>query len=207
MVLGEITPGQVQEYRFHRAQNPTVRPGRNREDAKPPSRSTLHQETVTLRQVLKTAHRHGWLQHAPDLSPPYRTSGKVTHRAWFSPKEYKQLYEATRWRAKNPLRKRWKWECEQLHDYVLFMANTGLCPDEAARLEHRDVEIVEDDATGETILEIEVRGKPGVGFCKSMSGAVTPFDGCARAITRSPATGCFPFTTVNSSIESSKKKT
>jgi hypothetical protein len=28
---------------------------------------------VTVRQVLKTAIRHGWLTHLPDLSPPYRT--------------------------------------------------------------------------------------------------------------------------------------
>jgi hypothetical protein len=37
---------------------------------KPPSRSTLHDEVVTLRLVLKTAIRHGWLDHLPDLSPP-----------------------------------------------------------------------------------------------------------------------------------------
>ena len=64
---------------------------------------------------------------------------------------------------------------EQFHDYVLFMANTGLRPDEAARLEFRDVAIVTDEATGERILEIEVRGKRGVGYCKSMTGAVMPF--------------------------------
>ena len=52
-------------------------------------------------------------------------------------------------RAQEPLNKRWKWECEQLHDYVLFMANTGLRPDEAMRLEHRDVSVVKDQATGE----------------------------------------------------------
>ena len=55
------------------------------------------------------------------------------------------------------------------------MANTGLRPDEAARLEFRDVAIVTDEATGERILEIEVRGKRGVGYCKSMTGAVMPF--------------------------------
>ena len=63
-----------------------------------------------------------------------------------------------------------------MHDYVLFMANTGLRPDEAARLEFRDVAIVTDEATGERILEIEVRGKRGVGYCKSMTGAVMPFE-------------------------------
>ena len=89
--------------------------------------------------------------------------------------EHRQLYEATRRRARNPKRKRFKWESEQLHDLVLFMANTGLRPDEAYRPEYRDVTIVDDEATDETILEIEVRGKRGVGYCKSMAGAVMPF--------------------------------
>ena len=143
---------------------------------KPPARSTLHNELVTLRQVLKTAIRQGWLQHLPDLSAPYRTQGKIVHRPWFSPAEYKQLYEATRAYARQPFHERDRWNAEQVHDYVLFLANTGLRPDEANNLQHRDVAIVEDDATGETILEIEVRGKRGVGFCKSMPSAVRPYE-------------------------------
>jgi integrase len=143
---------------------------------KPPAYSTMHQEIVTLRQTLKTALRHGWLDHLPDLSEPYRSSPKISHRAWFSPEEYKKLYEATRRRAHEPKNNRYKWESEQLHDYVLFAANTGLRPDEARRLQFRDVKIVEDEGSGQTILEIEVRGKRGVGFCKSMPGAVRPFE-------------------------------
>jgi hypothetical protein len=38
------------------------------------------------------------------------------------------------------------------------------------------VTIVEDEGSGQTILEIEVRGKRGVGYCKSMTGAVRPFE-------------------------------
>jgi integrase len=125
--------------------------------------------------VLKTAMRHGWLGGLPDLSAPYRSAGKISHRAWFSAEEYTRLYTATRERAREPKTKRWKWTCNQMHDYVLFMANTGLRPDEARRLQFRDVQIVEDDDSGETILEIEVRGKRGVGFCKSTTGAVKPF--------------------------------
>ncbi len=99
----------------------------------------MHQEIVTLRQVLKTALRHEWLEHLPDLSEPYKTTGKLSHRAWFSPEEYRTLYKATRERAEKPKRKYWAWASAQLHDYVLFMANTGLRPDEAGRLEFRDV--------------------------------------------------------------------
>jgi integrase len=170
MGLSEITGGTVQEYRIHRLEKAMAKRG------KPPARNTIHQEIVTLRQTLKTAVRHGWLTHLPDLSEPYGASSKISHRAWFSPEDYKKLYEATRKRAQKPLKARYKWESEQLHDYVLFMVNTGLRPDEASRLQFRDVAIVEDEASEETILEIEVRGKRGVGFCKSMTGAVRPFE-------------------------------
>ena len=101
--------------------------------------------------VLKTAHRYGWIDAIPDLTPPYKTSGKIKHRAWFSPDEYKALYEATRERAKNPKRERYRTVCEDLHDYVLFMANTGLRPDEAGLLEYRDVTTVTDQDTGERL--------------------------------------------------------
>jgi integrase len=167
-LITEVTSGAVQDFRLQRMQN-THRTG------KPPARSTLHQEIVCLRQILKTAHRQGWIQFVPDMSSPYKSSGKITHRAWFSPAEYKILFEATRERALHPLNNRHRQSCEQLHDFVLFMANTGLRPDEAFRLQYRDVTVAKDDGTGETILEIEVRGKRGVGWCKSMPGAVHPF--------------------------------
>ena len=185
-----ITEADAQSYRMHRIQTGRGRtaPEKDSENkAKPPSRSTIHHEIVTLRQILRTAQRLGWIAFVPDLRPPFKASGKITHRGWFSAKEYKQLYEATRRRAKNPPKPRWKWACEQMHDYVLFMANTGLRPDEAARLEFRDVEIVDDQATGETILEIEVRGKRGVGFCKSTRGAVGPFKRLQKRMRPDPA--------------------
>jgi integrase len=151
----------------------------------------MHHEIVTLRQVLKTAIRHGWLQHLPDLSMPYRRSGKVEHRAWFSPREFSQLAAATRKRIDEgmggrPLR--WKWEYEQFYDYILFMGNTGLRPDETAQLQFRDVQIVRDRDTDETILEIEVRGKRGTGYCKSTADAVQAF----RRLRERPRNGCQP---------------
>jgi integrase len=188
MGLSEITPGQIQEYRIHRHEEAV------KEYGKPPARSTMHQEIVVLRQTLKAAVRHRWLDRLPDLSEPYRASGKISHRAWFSPEEYKKLYEATRRRARTPKNPRYRWESEQLHDYVLFMANTGLRPDEANHLEYRDVKIVEDEGSKETILEIEVRGKRGVGYCKSTSGAVKPFQRLVERNKPQPTDPIFPKT-------------
>lgn len=220
MFLGEITAGVVQEYRIHRAEEhkrKQLERARERERKlqerlrakqpmeaqtddgtantpvlRPLSRSTIANELIAVRQVLKTARRHNWIDSVPDLSMPYKTAGKVGHRAWFSPAEYKQLYSATRERARNPLKEVWRHECEQLHDFVLFMANTGLRPDEAWRLEYRDVQVVRDEATAEVILEIEVRGKRGVGHCKSMPGAVAPFRRLRKRNNPSPTDRLFP---------------
>lgn len=66
-----------------------------------------------------------------------------------------------------------QWASGQLPDYILFRANTGLGPDEANNLEFRDVKLVGDEATGlKRSCSIEVRGKRGIGSCKSMANAV-----------------------------------
>jgi integrase len=195
MALASINEGTVQEYRIHRMKHGLSRkdqfamakhgtPPENYVRSKPPARTTLHQEIVCLRQILQTAHIHGWLNQVPLLAAPYKASGKIAHRAWFSPEEYKTLYELTRVWAKNPPKSKdavrfpkrtHRWGFEQLHDLVLFMGNTGLRPDELLSLEFRDVEVVDDKSTKKTILEISVRGKRGVGYCKSLPGAVKPF--------------------------------
>ena len=183
--LKAITAGMMQEYRALR-----LRP--NSRTGKVLSRSALHHETVALRQVMKTALRHGWIDHLPDFSAPYRASGKVGHRAWFSPDEYKKLYTHTRARAKSAVGLGWQHAAEQLHDYILFMANTGLRPDEANRLEYRDVTVEVDEDGGEKILLIEVRGKRGVGYCKSTEGAVFPFERLVKRNNPAPTDLFFP---------------
>lgn len=184
MPVAAINGGVVQDYRVQRATKPAdwediqaerVAEGKPYRQWKPPARNTLHNEVVTLSMVLKTALRYQWVSHLPDIRDPYRKKSKVEHRPWFTPNEYRALYKATRKNAAKMKKSRYGWYAEQLHDYILFMANTGMRPDEAKQLQFRDVEIVEDEWSGDTILEIEVRGKRGVGYCKSMPGAVTPF--------------------------------
>jgi integrase len=184
--LSKVTSGLIQEYRIKRIEESKAAYGR------PPARNTMHQEAVALRQVLKSALRHGDLSVLPDMSQPYRTNSKISHRAWFSPEEYKLLYKATRDRVANPRNKKFKHDYEDLHDYVLFMVNTGLRPDESKRIQFRDVTVVNDRGSGETILEIDVRGKRGVGFCKSMPGAVIPFQRLQKRRKAAPADLVFP---------------
>lgn len=180
--LSAINKGLVQTYRVKRAEQniekTAVKGGDGAPDipGKPPARSTMLQEIVIIRQVLKHAEGLGWIPYVPNLSTPYMSQGKRGRRAWFSHDEYKQLYQATRRRINEGKRRGWKSRYQDLHDFVLIMANTGLRPDEAWNLEFRDVHVEDDYATKDTILVIDVRGKTGVGYCKSMPGAVHPFE-------------------------------
>jgi len=141
------------------------------------------------------AMRRGWINALPDLSAPYAKSTKISHRAWFSPEEYRALYEETRRRARAAKKSgHFVWEAAQLHDFVLFMTNTGLRPDEAWALQYRDVKIVFDESSQETILEIEVRGKRGVGYCKSTANAVRPFERLTKRNDPQPTDRLFPVT-------------
>jgi len=180
--LPAINKGLVQSYRVKRAEETIAKTTVKGKDGapdklgKPPARSTMLQEIVIIRQVLKHAEGLGWIPYVPNLSTPYMTQGKTGRRAWFSHEEYKRLYQATRRRITDGKRRGWKPRYEDLHDFVIVMANTGLRPDEAWGLEFRDVTIEDDYATKATILVIDVRGKTGVGYCKSMPGAVHPFE-------------------------------
>jgi integrase len=176
--LSEINRGLIQAYRVKRAEETIEKTASGKQAGKPPARSTMMQEIVHIRQVLKWANGMAWIPFVPDLSQTYMSQGKRERRAWFSPEEYKQLYTATRRRIAEGTRPGWTTHYEDMHDFVLFMANTGLRPDEAQpeRLLFRDVEIEFDQSTKQTILVISVRGKVGVGYCKSMPGAVHPFE-------------------------------
>jgi hypothetical protein len=91
--IAEVTAGLIQEYRVHRVTAHEKEPDTEdpqywkrpknwrRRKVGRPARATLHSEMVTLRQVLKTANRKGWIVGLPDMSAPYKTSGKVSHRA------------------------------------------------------------------------------------------------------------------------------
>jgi integrase len=191
-LLSEVNSGLIYDYRIHRAGEVIQAP---KSRGKTPSRNTIHQEIVLLRQILKMAMCRGWINALPDLSAPYAKSAEISHRAWFSPEEYRALYEETRRRARAAKKSgRFAWERAQLHDFVRFMANTGLRPDEAWGLQYRDVKVVFDEPSQETILEIEVRGKRGVGYCKSTANAVRPFERLVERNNPQPTDRLFPVT-------------
>jgi len=203
--LSDITSGAVQQYRVHRLTEPEfdtqsagVPVGRGGlKGWKPPGRTMIENEIVTLRMVLETAQRHGWIAALPDLSDPYEPKGKTEPRPWFTPWEYRRLCDLLRRNAENPTIGRDKVEAGQLRDYVIFMVNAGLTPTEADALRYRDVQITRDDDSGERILEIAVRGRRGVSYCKSTPAALCSFERMIARNEPKPADYLFSIETRN----------
>jgi integrase len=54
------------------------------------------------------------------------------------------------------------------------------------------VQVVDDRDSDERILEISVRGKRGVGYCKSTRGAVVPFERMQKRASPQPTDRLFP---------------
>lgn len=181
--LSEVTSGAVQQYRAHRLAEPEqdarsegAPVGRGGPKGwKPPGRKTVEDEIETLRMVLETAQRHGWIDRIPDLSDPYEPTPKAKPKLWFTPWEFRQLCAALSRNAENPTIGRDKVEAGQLRDYVIFMVNTGLTPAEADALQYRDVQVVRDD-TDEQVLEIAVHGSDGINYCHSAPAAISAFE-------------------------------
>jgi len=165
--LSEITPARFRNTGFTGMKNP--------------SPSTASHRLINhasgnrgASQTLKTAIRQGWLDRLPDLSEPYRSSPKISHRAWFSPEEYKQLYEpheSARTAETGALQMGMRTAsrlCPVLRNTGVRRTKPGACNSGRGNRRRRSKRANDSRDRG--------RGKRGVGYCKSMTGAVRPFE-------------------------------
>jgi hypothetical protein len=141
------------------------------------SDKTLHQYKNALTIVLKQAVMRGDLLTMPIFMSDKTGNNKDTPRTWFQATEYETLIKALRANITNhkQMKTRWIQDAEELKDYVLFVANTGMRVGEAMNVRFCDVEI-----DSEKYLKIRnILGKRGrAGVCKSYFGAVRPFTRC-----------------------------
>ena len=146
-------------------------------NAKP---STVHTHLNGIRIVFRRAKLRGELQDTPVFLTERKTASDATPRTWFEPEQYDALYTATRANITKLKGTRWHSSAMELHDYVLFMANTGLRIGEAKNMRFCDIERSEDthrSGTRQPILIIKnIKGKRGTGSCKTFFGAVRPFE-------------------------------
>lgn len=117
------------------------------EEGKPAhSERSVNQMKNAVRLVLWEAYRQRLIENVPLFKDTLRPKEKGgLPRTHFSETEYAALLKASRAniRAHKKAKTRWIPDAEELHDYIIFMVNTGLRVGECAALRFRDVKIVE----------------------------------------------------------------
>ena len=124
------------------------------------SQSTLKQQVVLIRKVLKEAEREGTLKHIPTLPTVKRIENP---RPWFSPEEYSELLAACRDLRDNPP-PRYENHFAEIYDFIVFMIHTFLRPSEWKMLQHKHIRILEDDGIEQLVISVpnsKTRGSKG----------------------------------------------
>lgn len=148
-----------------------------------PAHKTLQMEAQMLKQVFVWAVRKGYIQRVPFIALPIKRPSISTRRPDFNRDEWTTLRKRLR-----------KW-CEEkqdathgphavaakhrqlFHEYVLFMCNSGLRPNEARQLRWGDIVPIKKDANGNKQIEISVPiGKTGTRSCVPTSAGARYLD-------------------------------
>ena len=165
--------------------NPARREAEGRKDpippnaARVPAQKTLDMEAGMLRQIFRWGKRVGCVKREPWIKAPKVSHTKgVIRRPTFSEAEWKRVYEYLRvWvnesivtsvgkhggtlnrAGPNALQ---RLQREMLRHYLLFLANSGLRPNEARQLRWRDIRELEDeDGTLAIVIEVSPTTKTG----------------------------------------------
>lgn len=134
------------------------------------SMKTLHQDFIVLRQTLKFAKRKGWIAALPDMP---QIQVKAVARPWFSHEDYRKLLKISTARIKQSTNPNERLARQELHDFIVFLAHTGVRIGEALGIRRKDVKMWEGNKHNEKDrCFIRVKGKTGLRECVGMFGAV-----------------------------------
>ena len=116
---------------------------RQNKGEKIPTPQTVNRENTVLRQLLRHAVNRKWLAEIPEI--PFADERLTRRRRrHFTFDEYRLLHRTSRKRTKEfagvPLNTVAHWSRQLLHDYILFLSNTGIRVDEAKTIRWRHID-------------------------------------------------------------------
>lgn len=154
--------------------------------ARVPSQKTLEMERTVLGQILKWAHRHGQLKHVPELKIPKSIKTKDSERRpAFELDEWKTLYRFMRGWVREGITEEGlaprkgphdlhRWQREMVRNYILFMAASGLRPNEARQLQWQYIKQHHDEnGNAHLVISIPKTTKTKWRECVPLRNAVT----------------------------------
>lgn len=141
---------------------------------------TIKQHLNGIRVVYRRAKLRGDAISTPEFHTERTAAAEATPRTWLNQQERMKLITELHQNIKDKKGTRWEQAAYELLDYVEFMLNVGLRVDEAKNLRFIDIrkktEHDQDGVLRETLFIDNIIGKRGRGSCKTLFGAVIPFN-------------------------------
>lgn len=127
--------------------------------SKTPSAQSLKMEKSAIKEILEYAQRRGYIRVIPKII--FKTRAKTENRDTFSKSEYEELvFELFLWSEKKA-RADVVYQRKMLYNFVVFMANTGIRPNEFYKIKWKDITI--HNQNGIKLLYINVPGDSKTG--------------------------------------------
>ena len=175
--ISDITENHIEHYRQWRKQQPKKRGELYTRD-EPVLDKTVAGDFIALKQMLKFAKREGWIAEIP-LFPKLKVENR--YRSWFSHEEYKKLMKSANAhireakKIKDPRLTRYR---EDLKDWILFLAHSGLRVSEALVLKTKNCRVMREGQNAKDYMLIDVvAGTKNTGSREALGlfGAVRAF--------------------------------
>jgi integrase len=169
-LLQEITLKTMLDFREYRVSEDEVK------------HSTTTHDFVPLRLLLKWCHFQEFIKYLPEF-PPKSKLQVSNPRPWFSPVEWTELKKVSRKRIAEGRSYRIRNDRQELHDFMIWIVNTGMRVEETFRVRYEDVEIIKKGKGKKTEYESRflIRGKTGYRRGRGLVGSVRVYERiCAR---------------------------
>jgi integrase len=164
-LLHDIQLKNMMEFREHRILKDGVK------------HSTVKHDFVPLSLLLKWCDTQDIIKTLPKF-PPKSKLQKSNPRPWFSPDEWKELKKVSSERIKNGRGTRVKHDRQELHDFMIWIVNTGMRVEETFRVRFEDVTIHKKKDGKKSSFEsrFPVRGKTGFRRGRGLVGSVRVYE-------------------------------
>lgn len=173
--IEEITESIIDDYWLWRKDYYKDNPEKlNGNVAENPSAQSLKMEKTAIKEILEYAHRRGYIRAVPQIT--YKPRAKTENRDTFTKEEYEKLVlDLFLWGEKKA-RTDVVYQRKMLFNFVVFMANTGIRPNEFYKIKWKDVKVHNQNGVKLLYINVPDDSKTGRRTVVSLPEAYTCYE-------------------------------
>ena len=173
--IEEITESILDDYWLWRKDYYKDNPEKlNGNVAENPSVQSLKMEKTAIKEILEYAHRRGYIRAVPQIT--YKPRAKTENRDTFTKEEYEKLVlDLFLWGEKKA-RTDVVYQRKMLFNFVVFMANTGIRPNEFYKIKWKDVKVHNQNGVKLLYINVPDDSKTGKRTVVSLPEAYTCYE-------------------------------